>query len=49
MMKLLLSHWSTILVALNARISCLEDKAQPSESHSRCVVHSCRLENLLSS
>ena len=41
MMKLLVSHWSTVLVALNARISCcLEDKdeAQPSDCRSRCVV-----------
>ena len=53
MMKLLVSHWSTVSVALNARISCcLEDKdeAQPSDCHSRCVIHVCHfpLENLLS-
>ena len=41
-MKLLVSHWSTVLVALNARISCLEDEAQPSDCRSRCVVHACR-------
>ena len=33
-MKLLVSQWSTVLVALNARISCcLEDEAQPSVVH----------------
>ena len=53
MMKMLVSHWSTVLVALNARISCCledEDEAQPSDCHSRCVIQACRfpLENLLS-
>ena len=44
-MKLLVSHWRTVLVALNARISCcLEDEAQPSVAHEV----SFTLENLLS-
>ena len=42
MMKLHVSHWSTVLVALNARISCYrEDEAQPSDCCSWGVVHTC--------